>query len=131
MRILSVLLTAGVLCLSAGGVAFGEGTPSCEGTFGPGYTTHPDFPQACCHPGFVPYPGVMKCVRPSELPGAGGDTTGGDTAGGGESAAGGPPQTGAPGGHCIPSGGTCTLYGAPCCEAGESCQGKFPNTICQ
>lgn len=107
----------------------GSAQQSCA-DFGAGFTQHPDFPQACCHPGFVPYPGVMKCVRPDQLPGAGGGGDGGGS-GGEAGGGGGAPTTGAPGGHCIPLGGTCTLHGAPCCDAGATCQGKFPNTICQ
>lgn len=96
---------------------------SCEGVFGAGYTSHPDFPYSCCKPGTVPVQGEQRCVAPGAGQGGAGvqDQSGSGATGG----------SGSPGGHCIPSGATCTLHGAPCCVAGESCQGKFPNTSCQ
>jgi hypothetical protein len=32
---------------------------------------------------------------------------------------------------CIAHGGTCVINGTPCCNAGDSCKGTFPNTYCQ
>lgn len=109
-------------------------TFTCEKAFGPGYTPHPDYPFSCCWPGRVPVRGKPTCVDP------------------GAENAGPPPKPqnnptvnrqpssnirdaegrpGAPGEHCIPHGGSCTIGGASCCAGQDSCQGKFPNTVCR
>lgn len=109
---------------------------TCEKAFGPGYTPHPEYKFSCCWPGRVPVPGKPSCVFPEQL----------------DAAIAGKPlpkrqptvnnlpssnirdaegRPGAPGGHCIPTGQTCTLGGAPCCASGATCQGKFPNTMCR
>lgn len=33
--------------------------------------------------------------------------------------------------NCVDSGGTCVIGGTRCCNAAETCKGKFPNTTCQ
>ena len=122
------------LALFLGGLPVHAQQPqTCQSVFGPGYTPHPDFSDICCSPGFVPVPGKRTCAKPGQenaaptaqpqAPAASGQP--GDNVYDAEG------RPGAPGGHCIPSGATCTLGGAPCCASGETCQGKFPNTVCR
>ena len=33
--------------------------------------------------------------------------------------------------ECVDHGQTCVIGGTPCCNATDTCSGKFPNTICQ
>ncbi len=33
--------------------------------------------------------------------------------------------------ECVDDNQACTIGGTPCCEATSTCNGKFPNTICQ
>ena len=32
---------------------------------------------------------------------------------------------------CVDHGQTCVIGGTPCCDATDTCSGKFPNTYCQ
>lgn len=95
--------------------------PGCEAWLGPGHVAHPEYPTTCCWPGFVPVPGQPVCVKPgsqaAEDYGIGPQILDADG------------NPGAPGGHCIPLGATCTLGGAPCCSG--DCKGPFPNTVCR
>lgn len=102
--------------------------PGCEAWLGPGNIAHPEFPTTCCWPGHVPVPGQPVCVKPDspaylEYFGNNGDGSGGPVTFDAEG------RPGAPGGHCIPLNRACTLGGSPCCDG--TCQGTFPNTICQ
>jgi hypothetical protein len=115
-------------------------TFTCEKAFGPGYTPHPEYKYSCCWPGRVPIPGKPGCVFPEQLDAAiagkplpkvdkpAKPTVNNQPSSNIRDAEGRP---GAPGGHCIPTGLSCTIGGAPCCSATASCQGKFPNTMCQ
>lgn len=113
-------------------------TFTCEKAFGPGYTPHPDYQFSCCWPGRVPIPGKPGCVYPDQLDAAiagkplpthDEPPTVNDQPSSNIRDAEGRP--GAPGGHCIPTGATCTIGGAPCCATGATCAGTFPNTVCQ
>lgn len=33
--------------------------------------------------------------------------------------------------QCVDHGQTCVIGGTPCCDATDTCSGKFPNTYCQ
>lgn len=153
------LLVAMIAILAMSPAAFAQnGTPKefpgCEAWKGPGYFAHPEFPLTCCWPGYIPVPGQPVCVKPGSPayykyfgggPAAAGDGTrgtpssagtGGAPASNGTNGNPGGPQIfdaegrpGAPGEHCIPFGGSCTLGGASCCSG--TCQGTFPNTVCQ
>ena len=135
-----LILAAAVILLSLGLAARAEQlTPenfTCEKAFGPGYTPHPRLPFSCCWPGWVAVPG-KDCVKagPASAPPAGGSASSQDAptvnnqpSSNIRDAEGRP---GAPGGHCIPTGLSCTIGGASCCASGASCQGKFPNTVCK
>ncbi len=127
-----VILVSGALAFSAAAQQLTPETFTCEKAFGPGYTQHPDFPFSCCWPGLVPVPGEPRCAKPGQEGAAapsGSDEAAGQQPGGNVTDAEG--REGAPGGHCIPHGATCTLNGAPCCSGADTCSGKFPNTVCQ
>ena len=133
LPVIAVLLLAG-LAVPAAAAGLTAEDFTCEKAFGPGYTPHPDYPFSCCWPGLVPVRGEPRCAKPGEENAAptgssGNQQPGNQSPGGNVTDAEGRP--GAPGGHCIPHGATCTLNGAPCCSSGDSCTGKFPNTICQ
>ena len=116
-----VILASGVLAFPAVAQQVTPENFSCETAFGPGFTAHPDYQYTCCMPGAVPVPGEERCVRPGQENPA---PSGGNV----RDAEG---REGAPGGHCIPHGATCTLNGAACCSGADTCSGKFPNTVCQ
>lgn len=93
---------------------------------GPGYAQHPEFPQACCHPNFLPVPGMMLCTRdgkPPPPPEGGAPPPVAVQPGAPQPA----PAEGLP--QCVPSGQACVLGGVPCCQGG--CGGDFPNTTCR
>lgn len=124
-----VILASTGLVVPANAQQLTPETFTCEKAFGPGYTQHPDFPFSCCWPGRVPVRGEARCVDPGATDQAPAEGSGNPAPGGNVTDAEGRP--GAPGGHCIPHGATCTLNGAPCCSAADTCSGTFPNTICQ
>lgn len=139
MALAAFMLLAALLLLAGGALAekLTPETFTCEKAFGPGYTPHPEYKFSCCWPGRVPIPGKPGCVFPEQLdaaiagkplPKVDRPTVNNRPSSNIRDAEGRP---GAPGEHCIPTGGTCTIGGASCCASGASCQGKFPNTVCQ